>query len=409
MTVHRTSFDRLGLADRIVQTLKEQKYEHPTPIQEQAIPLLLEGSDLLGIAQTGTGKTAAFGLPILHHLSMEKRRPAAKSSRALILAPTRELTIQIGAALKVYGRDMPLRHTAVFGGVGQNTQVRSMRRGVDILVATPGRLLDLFNQKHIRLDFVTHFVLDEADRMLDMGFIHDVQKITSLLPSRRQTLLFSATMPQPVIRLANKILHNPKKVSVAPTATPVKTVEQKVMFIDHEKKRSCLVRILQDPAFDRVIVFTRTKHKAAKLAEQLTKSGIKSESLHGDKSQSARQRALELFKSGDVAILVATDIASRGIDVDDVTHVINYELPMVPEDYVHRIGRTARAGASGFALSLCDQSEIPHFTKIENLIKTKIEILEGERPQAITTKRQEKSIKKKRKKKKRSSKKTVNF
>lgn len=409
MLVHKTTFNCLGLTDRIVQALKKQQYAFPTPIQEKAIPLLIERNDLLGIAQTGTGKTAAFGLPILHHLSLDEKRPMAKSTRALILAPTRELAVQIGDALKVYGRDIPLRHTVVFGGVGQNAQVTAMRRGVDILVATPGRLLDLFNQKHIRLDFVSYFVLDEADRMLDMGFIHDVQKITALLPTERQTLLFSATMPPGVIRLANKILHNPREVSVAPTATPVKTVEQKVIFIDREKKRSCLVKLLQEATFDRVIVFTRTKHKAGKLAEQLTKSGIKSDSLHGDKSQSARQKALALFKSGKVSVLVATDIASRGIDVDDVTHVINYELPVVPEDYVHRIGRTARAGASGSALSLCDKSEIPHLTKIEQLIKTKIEILEGERPQSEPPERSGKISKKKRKKRKKSFKKIVNF
>ena len=409
MLVHKTTFNCLGLTDRIVMTLKKQQYAFPTPIQEKAIPLLIERNDLLGIAQTGTGKTAAFGLPILHHLSLEEKRPVAKSTRALILAPTRELAVQIGESLRVYGRDIPLRHTVIFGGVGQNSQVTAMRRGVDILVATPGRLLDLFNQKYIRLDFVNYFVLDEADRMLDMGFIHDVQKITSLLPTKRQTLLFSATMPQGVIRLANKILHNPREVSVAPTATPVKAVEQKVIFMDREKKRRCLVKLLQEATFDRVIVFTRTKHKAGKLAEQLTKSGIKSESLHGDKSQSARQKALELFKSGKVTVLVATDIASRGIDVDDVTHVINYELPMVPEDYVHRIGRTARAGASGSALSLCDKSEIPHLTKIEHLIKTKLEILEGERPHSETTESFGRHSKKKRKKRKKSSKKIVNF
>ena len=376
--VTHNNFSELGLIEPLLRALAAQDYTQPTPIQTQAIPSLLAGKDLLGIAQTGTGKTAAFGLPILQLLGARETRPAPRSARALILAPTRELAIQIGESLRIYGRDLPLRHTVIYGGVGQNPQVTAMRRGVDILVATPGRLLDLLNQQHLRLDHVAHFVLDEADRMLDMGFIHDVRKVVAALPQQRQTLFFSATMPAAVTGLANKILHNPVKVSVAPTATPVERIEQRVFFTPADQKRAKLAEILQDPTLARAIVFTRTKHRANRVAEQLVKIGVEAEAIHGNKSQSARQRALDGFRGGRVQILVATDIAARGIDVDGVTHVINFELPNVPEDYVHRIGRTARAGASGVAISLCDPSEQPYLRDIEALTKLKLVVAGGE-------------------------------
>jgi ATP-dependent RNA helicase RhlE len=376
--VDTLNFEDLGLIKPLLRVLEAEKYKVPTPIQSQAIPLMLEGKDVLGIAQTGTGKTAAFGLPILQVLSKMETRPITRSTRALILAPTRELVIQIGEALRTYGREVPLRHTVIYGGVGQNPQVAAMKRGVDILAATPGRLLDLIDQKFVRLDHVTHFVLDEADRMLDMGFINDVKKIVAKLPKNRQTLFFSATMPPAVSSLANKILHNPIKVSVAPTATPIEKITQSVYFTTQDQKRSKLEELLADEALKRAIVFTRTKHRANRVCEQINKLGIDSEALHGNKSQAARQRALEAFKSGNVKVLVATDIAARGIDVDGITHVINFELPNVPEDYVHRIGRTARAGASGAAISLCDPSEQPYLRDIEKLTNIKITVAGGE-------------------------------
>ena len=380
-------------------------YDNPTPIQAKAIPIALQGEDVLGLAQTGTGKTASFMLPILEKLS----KGPLKKIRALVIAPTRELAEQIHQSSISLSKYMPIQSVSIYGGVSKYGQIKTLKKGIEIIIACPGRLLDLIGDGVINLSSLEVLVLDEADTMCDMGFLPDVRRIMKYLPKDIQILFFAATMPDEIKELTEDILHNPHTVQIG-KIEPAKTVAHYLYPIKSVSlKTKLLFEFFKITATGKVIVFTRTKHKAARLAEQLTKSGIKSESLHGDKSQSARQRALELFKSGDVAILVATDIASRGIDVDDVTHVINYELPMVPEDYVHRIGRTARAGASGFALSLCDQSEIPHFTKIENLIKTKIEILEGERPQAITTKRQEKSIKKKRKKKKRSSKKTVNF
>ena len=376
--VTQSDFAALGLHEPLLRALNAENYEQPTPIQAQAIPHLLAGKDLLGIAQTGTGKTAAFGLPLLQHLAAHPERAVSRGARALILAPTRELAIQIEQALRVYGRYTRLRHTVIYGGVGQNPQVNALRRGVDILVATPGRLLDLMNQRHLRLDGVGHFVLDEADRMLDMGFIHDVRKIVAALPRQRQTLLFSATMPQAISGLAGDILRDPVRVAVAPVATPAERIEQSVFFVGAGDKRDLLTRILQDTAIDRTIVFTRTKHRANRVAEQLAKTGIAAEAIHGNKSQTARQRALDSFRNGRVRVLVATDIAARGIDVDGISHVINYELPNVPEDYVHRIGRTARAGASGAAISLCDPTEQPHLRGIESLIKRRLDVAGGE-------------------------------
>ena len=373
----KRDFSGLGLNEPLLRALRAEKYDRPTPIQERAIPKLLAGKDLLGIAQTGTGKTAAFGLPILQTLAADRERPEPRTARALILAPTRELAIQIGEALRTYGRHLSLRQALVYGGVNQRRQVDAMRRGVDILIATPGRLLDLMNQRHVRLDGVRHFVLDEADRMLDMGFIHDVKKIVAALPEERQTLFFSATMPNAVSRLAGSILTDPVRVAVTPSATPVERIEQSVYFVPAAEKRALLAEILSDPALDRTIVFTRTKHRANRVADQLGKAGISAEAIHGNKSQGARQRALEGFRRGKVRVLVATDIAARGIDIDGVTHVINFELPNVAEDYVHRIGRTARAGADGAAISFCDPAEQDHLRGIEALTKRRLTVARG--------------------------------
>ncbi len=372
-----SDFSGLGLAEPLLRALSAQDYDRPTPIQAQAIPQLLAGKDLLGIAQTGTGKTAAFALPILQSLAARQDRPGPRATRALVLAPTRELAIQIGEAFRIYGRHLPLRHAVIYGGVGQKPQVDALRRGVDILVATPGRLLDLMQQHHLRLDLATHFVLDEADRMLDMGFIRDVRKIAAALPRRRQTLLFSATMPGAVTGLAGALLHDPVRVAVTPAATPVERIEQRVFFVGAGEKRALLARILRDPALDRTIVFTRTKHRANRVAQQLEEAGIAADAIHGNKSQAARQRTLEAFRGGRLRVLVATDIAARGIDIDGVRHVIKFELPTVPEDSVHRSARTARAGASGAAISLCDPSEQAFLRGIEALTKRRLEVAEG--------------------------------
>ncbi len=372
------SFSELGVADPLRRALRAENYISPTPIQVRAIPLLLAGKDLLGIAQTGTGKTAAFALPILQRLS-ETRAPAGpRATRALILAPTRELAIQIGDSFKIYGRHLSLRHAVVFGGVGQQPQVKALARGVDTLVATPGRLLDLIGQGHIRLDKVSFLVLDEADRMLDMGFIRDVRKIIKALPRQRQSLLFSATMPADVERLAGEILRDPGRVEISPKAITVDRVDQRVFFVESADKRALLAKLLGDPGLARVIVFTRTKHGANRVAQQLDRAGTAAEALHGNKSQSARQRALERFRTGQARVLVATDIAARGIDVDGVTHVINYELPNEPESYVHRVGRTARAGAEGSALSFCDPAEQAYLRAIERLTKRPLAVAGGQ-------------------------------
>ncbi len=354
----------------------------PTPIQARAIPQLLAGRDMLGIAQTGTGKTAAFALPILHQLSQKRGQLSQKrgnsrprSPRALILAPTRELAIQIGEEFGAYAKHLHLRHTVIFGGVGQRPQVNALTRGIDILVATPGRLLDLMNQRHVMLDAVEFFVLDEADRMLDMGFVRDVRKIMATLPKSRQSLLFSATMPGEISRLAGDILSDPVRVEVTPQATPIERIEQSVYHVDGGGKIALLTGILGDPALSRVIVFSRTKHRANRVAERLVKSGIGADAIHGNKSQGARQRALKRFRAGEVRVLVATDIAARGIDVDAISHVINFELPNEPESYVHRIGRTARAGAGGIALSFCDPSERDYLRDIERLIKRRLTVI----------------------------------
>ena len=374
-----SKFSELGLAEPIQRALHARSHVVPTPIQAQAIPQLLAGKDMLGIAQTGTGKTAAFALPILHQLSQKRGTSRPRSPRALVLAPTRELAIQIGEEFGAYARHLHLRHTVIFGGVGQRPQVNALARGVDILVATPGRLLDLMNQRHLRLDAVEFFVLDEADRMLDMGFVRDVRKIMAALPKARQSLLFSATMPEEISRLSSEILNQPVRVEVTPQATPIERIEQSVYHVDGGGKIALLTGILGDPALSRVIVFSRTKHRANRVAERLVKSGIGAEAIHGNKSQGARQRALKRFRAGEVRVLVATDIAARGIDVDAISHVINFELPNEAQSYVHRIGRTARAGAGGIALSFCDPSEREYLRDIERLIKRRLTVI-GEEP-----------------------------
>ena len=382
------SFEHLALVEPIRRALKDEGYAVPTPIQAQAIPQLLAGRDLLGIAQTGTGKTAAFALPILQRLAASRGQAGLqrKTARCLVLTPTRELALQIGDSFRAYGRHLGLRSLVIFGGVGQNPQVAGMARGVDILTATPGRLLDLIGQGHLRLDAIETVVLDEADRMLDMGFIHDVKKIVALLPKQRQTLLFSATMPTAIARLAAGILRDPVRVEVTPPSTTVELIEQRVAFVERAGKREMLCATLRDAALARVLVFTRTKHTANRVAEQLTRAGFSAEAIHGNKSQGARQRALEGFRAGHVRVLVATDIAARGIDVDGITHVVNYELPNVPDTYVHRIGRTARAGAAGAAISLCDGEERAYLKDIERTIGRKVPVLDaqafrGARPQ----------------------------
>ncbi len=374
-----TDFAGLGVSEAILRSLSTENYENPTPIQAQAIPLLLKNRDLLGIAQTGTGKTAAFGLPLLQKLAERRIALAPQSVRALILAPTRELALQIDESLRIYGRHLSLRHAVVLGGVNQNRQVDALRRGVDVLVATPGRLLDLVKQRFVKLNAVEILVVDEADRMLDMGFIRDVERIVDELPRNRHSMLFSATMPNDIERLAREMLHQPQRIDISPTVVTADRVEQSVHFVETKDKRAKLAELLRDPALSRVIVFTRTKHGANKVADQLDKNGVSADAIHGNKSQNARQRALESFRAGRVRVLVATDIAARGIDIDGVTHVVNYELPNIAESYVHRIGRTARAGAGGQAISLCASDERAYLRDIERLVKTRITVI-GDTP-----------------------------
>lgn len=371
-------FQDLNLIDPLLRAVQDEGYTTPTPIQEQAIPHALKGKDIIGCAKTGTGKTAAFSLPILQYLkenpvNYRKQRPI----RALILSPTRELASQIGDNINAYGRYLKLYHTVVFGGVKQTYQVKALKRGVDILVATPGRLLDLMGQGIIRLDKVEFFVLDEADRMLDMGFINDVRKVVDALPEKRQNLLFSATMPDAIQEFAHSVVNDPVYVEVTPQATTVETIAQSVFFVEKEQKRALLEHLMAEENIERGLIFTRTKHGANRLAEQLDKGGIKAQAIHGNKSQSAREKALRQFKNGQVRVLVATDIASRGIDVDNVTHVINYDLPNEPESYVHRIGRTARAGAFGVAYSFCAADERKLLKDIEKTIRMRVTVQEN--------------------------------
>ncbi|MBV8184518.1 MAG: DEAD/DEAH box helicase [Hyphomicrobiales bacterium] len=369
-----TTFNELGLAAPLLKALATEHYVTPTPIQAQAIPPILAGKDLCGIAQTGTGKMAAFALPILQRLAARRDRPQPRGCRALILSPTRELASQIGASFKTYGRHLALSSAVIFGGVSARPQIEALARGVDILVATPGRLIDHLGGGALRLDRVEIFVLDEADQMLDMGFIHAIRRIVPKLPSARQSLFFSATMPRDIALLADELLRNPAKVAVAPVATTVEKVKQRVVLVETARKRALLAETLGDPSMARSLVFTRTKHGADRVVRHLDGAGIAAAAIHGNKSQNQRERALDAFKSGRVKVLVATDIAARGIDIEAVTHVVNFDLPNVPETYVHRIGRTARAGAAGMAISFCDAEEKPYLADIEKLIRMRLPV-----------------------------------
>jgi ATP-dependent RNA helicase RhlE len=369
------TFKELSLIEPILKALSKEGYTNPTPIQAKAIPAVLQQRDLLGCAQTGTGKTAAFTLPILQLMHLSNQGSGEKGRlRALILTPTRELAIQIGNSISAYACHLPLRHHVIFGGVSQHSQVAAIRSGVDILVATPGRLLDLMQQRIIHLDHIQHFVLDEADRMLDMGFIHDVRKVIAKLPRKKQTLFFSATMPPAIQQLSSSLLHEPVRVEVTPVSSTVELIDQCVYMVEKNEKQSLLIDLLSDKSIRSVLVFTQMKHAANKLATKLAAAGIPADAIHGNKSQQARQRALENFKNRSIRVLVATDIAARGIDIDELSHVVNYELPNVPETYVHRIGRTGRAGASGIAISFCSREERAFLRDIEKLIKRTIPV-----------------------------------
>ncbi len=378
------SFASLELHGSLLRAVKEAGYTEPTSIQSQAIPWVLEGRDVMGCAQTGTGKTAAFALPMLQRLydsqpankhTRKLRKQPKRDIRTLVLSPTRELAIQIGDSFSTYGRYTGLKNTVIFGGVNQNPQVKAIRNGVDVLVATPGRLLDLIGQGHIKLDKVSALILDEADRMLDMGFIHDVKRILKHVPQKRQTLLFSATMSREVIDLSETMLQDPIHVSVAPEQPTVEAIQQAVYFVSTKKKQSLLEHLLIDPNVERTLVFTRTKHGANRVVKNLGRAGIESEAIHGNKSQAARQKALKRFRDGKIQVLVATDVVSRGIDIDDISHVIQFDLPHEPEVYVHRIGRTGRAGAGGTAISFCSDGERSDLKAIEKLIKMKVPVV----------------------------------
>ena len=371
-------FEQLGLIEPILKALKREGYTEPTPIQHQAIPVVLQGKDILGLAQTGTGKTAAFAIPMLQLFYKEQSQTRGyRHIRSLILTPTRELAVQISESFASYGRYTGIKHEVIFGGVSQHAQTIALRNGTDILIATPGRLLDLMNQGYIHLDHLDMFVLDEADRMLDMGFIHDVKKLIRQLPRQKQTLLFSATMPPQIAELAASLLQSPVRVEVTPVSSTAEKIEQSVYFVDKKQKQSLLVHLLNEKNIQRTLVFTRTKHGADRIAKDLKKANIAADAIHGNKSQAARQNALNNFKRGKLKVLVATDIAARGIDVDALEHVINFDLPDVAETYVHRIGRTGRAGASGMAFSFCDgREEMGNLKSINKLIGKKIPALE---------------------------------
>ncbi len=383
--MNKQTFDALGIGDPLCRALKEIGYQQPTPIQTQAIPPLLEGSDLLGLAQTGTGKTAAFSLPILEMLLADRAKAAPRCPRVLVLAPTRELAGQIRDEIAGYARHTRIRYTCIFGGVGANPQIKALAKGVEILVATPGRLLDLEGEGHLDLGEVDYLVLDEADRLLDMGFIRDIRRVLRLLPEDRQSLLFSATMPREVQSLADEILFEPVRIEVTPKKVTVEAIDQHMAVVGNADKQAVLQQLLFREEVSRAIVFTRTKHGANRVAKKLVKAGIAAEAIHGNKSQNARQRALDAFKSGEAWVLVATDIAARGIDIDGISHVINFELPHEPESYVHRIGRTARAGASGVAWSLVDPTEMKRMRAIERLTRVKPDELRVEVPEGGTT------------------------
>lgn len=368
-------FSELNLIEPIQSAIDKLNYSTPTSIQVQSIPHLLAGKDIFGCAQTGTGKTAAFSLPVLQRISLSANK--SNNIKALILAPTRELALQIDESIRDYSINLKVRHTVIFGGVSQHNQVNTLKRGVDILVATPGRLLDLMQQGYVRLNNIEYFVLDEADRMLDMGFINDIRKVITKLPLERQTMFFSATVSPDIMKLANTILRDPVKVSVTPISTPAETVQQSVFYVQKENKRSLLKHVIKTETIEHALVFTRTKRGADRVAKELNKNGIKAEAIHGDKSQNARVRALDGFKNRKINVLVATDIAARGIDIDKLTHVINYEIPETPEAYVHRIGRTGRAGESGIALSFCSTDEQEYLKDIKKLIRKNIRVVEN--------------------------------
>jgi ATP-dependent RNA helicase RhlE len=369
-------FEDFHFIKPLQKAIAREQYRTPTPIQSAAIPRILQGRDILGVAQTGTGKTAAFALPILHNLAKDRRPAKAKSCRVLVLSPTRELALQIAERFGAYGRDLNQRQMTVYGGVSEKPQIKAMRSGVHVLVATPGRLLDLMNQGHIELSALDVFVLDEADRMLDMGFLPDIKKIIRKLPDKRQSLFFSATMPEKIVDLSNGLLYKPVKIDVTPPdsgAAIIGTIKHRVLFVEHEKKRQLLAHLLKQQAGGSVLVFNRTKHGANRLAKILKKQGFSADSIHGDRTQNARTRILKEFKSRKIGILVATDVAARGIDVDGISHVINFDLPNEPDNYIHRIGRTGRAGAKGIALSFCTEETLPLLRAIEKKIEQKIE------------------------------------
>ncbi len=369
-------FEELEIIDPILKALKGENYTQPTSIQEKAIPLILDRQDVLGSAQTGTGKTAAFAIPILQHLYIDRsQQNRARKINALIITPTRELAIQIAESFSTYGKYTGIKNTVIFGGVNQRSQTDALRRGVDVLVATPGRLLDLMDQGYVRLNDIEYFVLDEADRMLDMGFIHDIRKIIERLPVKRQSLFFSATMPDNIVALSRKILQKPKKVEVSPVSSTAETIQQYLYYTNKMDKKDLLAYILKDQKLDQVLLFSRTKHGADKIARNLKKLRIKSAAIHGDKAQNQRQKALTQFKAGEIRVLVATDIAARGIDIDKLKYVINYDIPNIAETYVHRIGRSGRAGEAGNAISLCEPEENAYIKDIEKLINQRINIV----------------------------------
>ncbi len=374
-TTSKSSFDQLGLSDPLLRAIRDEGYTTPTPIQEQAIPPALAGRDVFGCAQTGTGKTAAFVLPILQHLDEKRLSGNRRPIRALVVTPTRELAAQISESASTYGANLNLSHTVIYGGVGQGKQVTALRGGVDVLVACPGRLLDLLNQRLIDLSKVEYFVLDEADRMLDMGFIHDVRKIIAKLPKQRQTFFFSATVPDSIQELAGSLLTDPVHIKVTPKSSTAETVDQAIYMVGRTRKMDLLRHLMQNPDMERTLIFTRTKHGADRVAKRLKKDQVEAVAIHGNKSQNARIRALEAFKNGEARVLVASDIAARGIDIDSITHVVNYELPHEPETYVHRIGRTGRAGNLGNAISFCDRDEQSRLRAIQKLIKRSIPLV----------------------------------
>lgn len=374
--IYNMQFKYLKIIPPILDALNDEHYIEPTAIQEKAIPIILARHDVMGSAQTGTGKTAAFAIPILQHLVEDSRSTnQSKKIKALIVTPTRELAIQIGESFTNYGRYTSIRNTVVFGGVPQSKQVNSVKQGVDVLIATPGRLLDLIQQGYIRLNNIEYFVLDEADRMLDMGFIHDIRKIIALLPAKRQSLFFSATMPANIVELSRKILHQPKKIMVSPVSSAAETLQQKLYYTNKTDKPNLLTHILMNEDMDQVLLFARTKHGADRIAKNLSKQKIKAAAIHGNKSQNQRQKALNQFKAGDIRVLVATDIAARGIDIDKLKYVINYDIPNIAETYVHRIGRSGRAGELGNAISLCEPEENSFVKEIEQLIHIRIPVI----------------------------------